>query len=178
MRNWPTASRGKGEERRMAVDRTGDRRDVSGAIGLATRNGARGKSCAPRIRIACLVGAFAVAAALLTAVGIFGVIGRAVTQRRREIAVRLALGAPGSAIARAVASRQGRSIAIGLAGGVLGAWLVAPVLGRFVYGVSPTDPTALAGAVVALAIVAVAAACAPLRSAMRTDPGLVLRDTR
>ena len=125
-----------------------------------------------------LVGTFAVAAALLTAVGIFGVIGRAVTQRRREIAVRLALGAPGSAIARAVASRQGRSIAIGLAGGVLGAWLVAPVLGRFVYGVSPTDPTALAGAVVALAIVAVAAACAPLRSAMRTDPGLVLRDTR
>ena len=125
-----------------------------------------------------LLGAFGIAAAVLTAVGIFGVVARAVSQRRRELAVRLALGAPGGSIARAVASRQGRSVALGVVVGLVGAWLVAPALARFAYGVSPTDPVALVGAAALLCLTAVGAAGFPLRGAMRTDLGLLLRDAR
>jgi predicted permease len=123
-----------------------------------------------------LLGAFGVAAAVLTAVGIFGVIGRAVSQRRREIAIRVALGAPGASVARAVVAHQGRSVAFGVALGLFSAWLSAPALGRFVYGVGPSDSLALLGAAGVLVAVAVVAACIPVRDAVRTDPGLVLRD--
>ena len=125
-----------------------------------------------------LLGAFGVAAAALTAVGIFAVIARAVSRRRREIAIRVALGSPGASIARVVAAHQGRSVAIGVALGLLGARLVAPVLGRFVYGVDPSDPLALIGAAGALLALAGIAACFPVCDAVRTDPGLVLREVQ
>jgi predicted permease len=125
-----------------------------------------------------LLGAFGLSAALLTAVGVFGVIARAVSQRRREIAIRLALGAAASSIARSVVGGQGRSVALGLALGVLGARLVAPLLGRFVYGISPSDPIALVGALGLMMLVAGIAALPPIRRALRTDPGLALRQDR
>ena len=125
-----------------------------------------------------LLGAFGVAAGLLTAVGIFGVVGRAVSQRRREIAIRVALGAGGASIARAVSRDHGRNVAVGLALGLLGSRLVAPLLGRFVFGVGPADPVALTAAAAALLAMAVAASAVPVRDAVRTDPGLALRDTR
>ena len=125
-----------------------------------------------------LLGAFGVAAAMLTAVGIFGVVARSVSQRRREIAIRVALGASGGTVARSVVRAQGRSVVLGVAIGLLGAWLVAPILGRFVFGVGPSDPLALAGAALTLLGMATVAACLPVRDAVRTEPAIVLRDVR
>jgi putative ABC transport system permease protein len=137
-----------------------------------------GRTIAPERYRTTLLGAFGVAAALLTAVGIFGVIARAVSQRRREIAIRLALGAAGPAVARSVVRDQGRSIALGLALGLLGAYAVSPLLARFVFGVGPSDPVALAGAAGTLLVMAAAAALGPVRRAVHTDPGIVLRGER
>jgi putative ABC transport system permease protein len=109
---------------------------------------------------------------------LLGVIARAVSQRRREIAIRLALGAAASSIARSVARDQGRSVALGLGLGLVGAWLVSPLLARFVFGIGPADPLALSAAVGLMAIMAGLAAFPPIRRAVRTDPGLALRDDR
>jgi predicted lysophospholipase L1 biosynthesis ABC-type transport system permease subunit len=136
------------------------------------------RSIAPERYRATLLGAFGLSAALLTAVGVFGVIARAVNHRRREIAIRIALGAAASSIARSVVGGQGRSVALGLALGLLGAWLVSPLLGRFVYGIEPSDPLALSAAVGLMALMAAVAALPPLRRAVRTNPGLALRDDR
>ena len=123
-----------------------------------------------------LLGAFGLAAALLTAVGVFGVIARAVSQRRRELAIRIALGAAASSIARSVAGEQGRSVVVGLVLGLLGAKLVAPLLARFVYGIQPSDPVALSVAVGLMTLMATLAALPAIRRAIRTDPGLALRE--
>jgi putative ABC transport system permease protein len=136
------------------------------------------RSISPERYRTTLLGAFGLAAALLTAVGVFGVIARAVSQRRREIAIRLALGAAASSIARSVARDQGRSVALGLGLGLVGAWLVSPLLARFVFGIGPADPLALSAAVGLMAIMAGLAAFPPIRRAVRTDPGLALRDDR
>jgi predicted permease len=125
-----------------------------------------------------LLAAFGLSAALLTAVGIFGVIARAVSQRRRELAIRLALGATLRSIACTILSAQGRSVALGLVVGIGAVWLLSPVLRRFVYGVGPSDPGAIAAAVVFLLLLAAIGAFGPVRRAIRTDPGLALRDAR
>ena len=123
-----------------------------------------------------LLGAFGLAASLLTAVGVFGVIARAVSQRRRELAIRIALGAAASSIARSVAGDQGRSVVLGLAVGLIGAKLVAPLLGRFVFGIQPSDSVALALAVSTMTLMATIAALPAIRRAVKTDPALALRD--
>ena len=81
-------------------------------------------------------------------------------------------------VARSVLADQARSVAVGLALGLLGARLAAPVLGRFVFGVGPSDPLSFAAAAVALVAMAAGAASLPIRSAVRTDPGILMRDVR
>jgi predicted permease len=136
------------------------------------------RSISPERYRTTLLGVFGLAAAVLTAVGVFGVVARTVSQRRREIAIRLALGAPGSSIARAITRDQGRSVGLGLALGLAGAGVLSPLLGRFVFGIGPSDPVALSGAVTLVALMAVLAALPAVRRAMRTDPGLALRQDR
>ncbi|MDF2775233.1 MAG: permease [Geminicoccaceae bacterium] len=133
------------------------------------------RSISPERYRTTLLGAFGLAAAVLTAVGVFGVVARTVSQRRREIAIRLALGAARSSIARAVTRDLGRSVGLGLALGLVGAWLLSPLLGRFVFGVGPSDPMALSGAIALMVLMAGLAALPAVRRALRTDPGLALR---
>lgn len=135
----------------------------------------RATTGAPRFRTTLLV-AFAGAALALALVGIVGVITNAVTRRRRELGIRIALGATPAELVRSV-SREGAAIAVaGLAIGVLGALALSRVLRAFVFGVSVLDPAALvAGAALVLGL-SLLATWLPARRAARIDPNSALRD--
>jgi predicted permease len=119
---------------------------------------------------------FALLATTMASVGIYGVVSYQVRQRRRELGIRLALGAAPRSLVRLVALRGARPIAVGIIFGV-GASLA---LGRFIrsllYGTSPNDPVSMVVSVGALAFVAFLAVYLPARRASLTDPMEILRD--
>ena len=124
---------------------------------------------------AALLGAFAAIAFVLAAVGIYGVVAYGVTQRRREMGVRIALGARGADVVRMVVLRSLRPVLAGVALGLLAAAASARVLQRMLYGTSAHDVSVYALVTVGLIGVAVAAAWIPGRRAAGADPMLVLR---
>ena len=122
-----------------------------------------------------LLGLFATVALLLAAIGIHGVLSYAVSQRRKEIGIRMALGARASDLVTLV-MRQGLSLAAaGLAGGLAGAFLLTRFLSTQLFGVTPTDPATLATVAAVLFVVALAATLAPARRAASVDPIVTLR---
>ena len=125
---------------------------------------------------ATLLGAFAGVGVLLAAIGLFGVMSFLVAQRRREIGVRMALGATPPAVVRHVLGFAARWTAIGLAAGALGAVAVTRSLGAILFQVQPGDPWALAVAVLLLVAVAIASAALPARRAALVDPAQTLRE--
>jgi predicted permease len=129
---------------------------------------------APRFRTV-LVGAFAGFALLLAGIGIYGVIASGVQHRRREIALRIALGASGAAVANAVARRCLANVAAGVLVGLVGFWAMRRVLTAWLYDMTPGDPRVLTGAVTVLALVAAFASWIPTRRATRVDPATSLR---
>jgi putative ABC transport system permease protein len=122
-----------------------------------------------------LLGAFAVAAILLSSVGLYGVIAYGVTQRQRELGVRVALGAPARALARMVIGEGARIAVAGALVGLAGAVAVSKLLSSLLFDVDPRDPVMLAGVATTLVAVALLACLAPARRAMRTDAAEVLR---
>jgi putative ABC transport system permease protein len=123
-----------------------------------------------------LVSVFAALALLLAAIGVYGVMGHMVAQRRREIGVRLALGAkPSDVVAMVLRGGVWLTIA-GIAAGVAGAVALSKVLAGFVFGVSPLDPATYAGVIVVLGFVAGLSVYRPSRRAASVDPVVVLRD--
>jgi putative ABC transport system permease protein len=98
-----------------------------------------------------------------------------VTQRTREIGVRVALGADPVAVARLVLGDSARLVTAGGCLGLLGAYAGTRMLSSFLYQVQPTDPAALGGAVLVLASVAFIATLVPMRRAVRIDPMDALR---
>ena len=122
-----------------------------------------------------LMGAFAVFALGLAALGIYGVLSYAVAQRRQEIAIRMALGAqPGGVLWLVL--RQGLLLTVaGSAAGILAAWLAARALAAVLFGVAPGDPPALAGATALALVVALIACVLPAWRASRLDPLAALR---
>jgi putative ABC transport system permease protein len=129
----------------------------------------------PRL-YAMLVGLFAAAALLLAALGVYGVMAYAVTQRQREIGVRLALGAEPSGIRRMVLGEGGRLAFVGLGLGFVGALLAGQLLGKLLFGVSPYDAPTLITVPVVLGAVTVMASWLPARRAMRLDPVRAIRE--
>jgi predicted permease len=113
--------------------------------------------------------AFAAAGLFLAALGLFGVLSFAVHADRREIGVRLALGASRAHVARLVAARAGRLTAIGLVLGMAGSWLAGRAIAAVVEGAAP-DARIVAVAVVTLLVTAVAAMIVPAVRAVRVDP--------
>jgi predicted permease len=128
----------------------------------------------PRFRTLLLV-LFALAATLIATCGIYGLMAYAVTQRRREIGVRVALGAERRDVLRLVLTRALRIVAAGVIVGLAGAAGLTRVLQTLLFGVTPTDPIAFATVTVLLMAVGLTAAWLPARRAARIDPCAALR---
>jgi ABC-type antimicrobial peptide transport system permease subunit len=129
---------------------------------------------APRVRT-LLLGLFAAAATLIATCGLYGLMAYAVTQRRREIGVRMALGATRRDVLRLVLVRALRIVVAGLIVGLVGAAGVTRVLQTFLFGVTPTDPLVFAIVTLLLLAVGLLAAWLPARRATRIDPWTALR---
>jgi predicted permease len=122
-----------------------------------------------------LLAASAAATLLLGVIGIYSVVAYALTGRARELAVRLALGASPSGIARLVYRESALMVGGGIAAGVVVSLAGARVVRGLLYEVSPTDPYLFVASIAAVAVIAAAAVYAPARRAGRTDPAAVLR---
>jgi putative ABC transport system permease protein len=128
-----------------------------------------------RRSVLTMIGGFAVAALLLAAIGLYGVLAQLVARRRREIGVRLALGARSSAIAASVVRKVLLAVGGGLAAGLVGSAFLGRALESLLFGVRPFDPVTLASVVVALGLAAAVACFIPIRRAVRVDPMEALR---
>ena len=124
---------------------------------------------------ALLIVAFATGALLLAAMGLFGVVSGSVTRRRRELAVRLALGADYRRLLRLVIGEGAVLVAIGCLVALPGIYLVGRLIRGLLVGVSPLDPVALAAVAAALGVVTLLACYLPARRVLRIDPALLLR---
>jgi macrolide transport system ATP-binding/permease protein len=124
---------------------------------------------------AWLVGGFAGMALLLGVVGLYGVIAYSVSQRTREIGVRMALGAQRSAVAGMVLREALRLVAVGIGAGVLGSVATAGLLRPLLFGVRPWDATTLAGVAAVLAVAAILASYLPAHRAASVNPVEALR---
>jgi predicted permease len=122
-----------------------------------------------------LVGVFAGTALILAVAGIYGVMAYNVTRRRREIGVRIALGATTGDVLRNILGQGLATIAIGVAAGVLGALALTRWLQSLLFGVTPTDPLTFGGVVVVLVGVAALACYVPARRGTRVNPVEALR---
>ena len=129
---------------------------------------------APRFR-AGLLASFGLVALALAAAGIYGVVSYGVTQRRRDTAVRLALGAQPRDVVRQVVGGGLRLALVGVAIGVPLSLLGARLLRELLFGVSPLDPVTYAAAAAFLAALGLVACAVPARRATRADPSAVLR---
>ena len=128
----------------------------------------------PRFRMV-LLALFATAATLIATCGLYGLMAYAVTQRRREIGVRMALGAKRRDVLRLVLTRALRIVVAGLIVGLAGAVGVTRVLQTFLFGVTPTDPIVFTLVTLLLLAVGLMAAWLPARRATRIDPWAALR---
>lgn len=128
----------------------------------------------PRFTMLLLV-SFAVAALLLAAIGLYGVIAFGVAQRTREIGVRVALGAERGDVLRLIMRRGMRLTGVGLAIGIVAALALGRFVASLLYGVTPADPATLLAVALFLALIAMLASYLPARRATRVDPMVALR---
>jgi predicted permease len=118
---------------------------------------------------------FAGAALLLVAVGVYGLYAGEVTRRRREIGVRMALGATSASVVRSLVTRAFARTAVGVVVGSFVGFLGSRVLESVLYGVRATDPISYAGAIGVVVMVALGATLLPARQAAQVDPTVALR---
>jgi putative ABC transport system permease protein len=142
---------------------------------VATLDELLSKSFADRRFVMRLLGAFSALAVLLAAIGLYGVVSYTVAQRRREMGVRVALGAAPSDILRLVVAGGLGTLAAGLGLGLIAALVLTRVLQTLLFGVGATDPLVLVAAVGALTLVAILAHWLPARRALAIDPAIALR---
>jgi len=122
-----------------------------------------------------LIALFGVIAAILSAVGMYGVTARAVARRTREVGIRVALGATTSSVVRMIVRGTLAGVTTGILIGTATAIVVSRVLAPYLYGVTTRDPLAYAGTLGLLTGVAVMASWLPARRAGRVEPAVVLR---
>jgi len=128
----------------------------------------------PRLR-AMLIGALALLATIMALVGIYGVTSYGVTQRTRELGVRIAIGASTGDVLRSVLHHTLVVIVLGIAAGLIASAAVTRLLRSFLFGVAPLDPAVFAGVSAFLFVIAVVASYTPARRATRINPVVALR---
>ena len=153
----------RGLDRGLAISQV---RTMRQSVDLAT--------AMPRAMMALVVG-FAIVTLGMATLGLAGVMAYTVSRRKREIGLRMALGACGSDVSREVVRSAARLILAGSAIGVLCAVLGARVLESFLYGVGPRDPAVIVAAPVVLAVIALLASMGPARRAASVEPMAALR---
>jgi ABC-type antimicrobial peptide transport system permease subunit len=132
-------------------------------------------SVASRRFSAVLLGTLAFLGLLLASVGVYGVISYGVSQRTREIGIRVALGARRIDVVTLVVSQGMKLLLLGVGMGALSAVLLTPLMSSLLFGVRPSDPVTFAGSAAFVALVAVLACYIPARRAASVDPIVALR---
>lgn len=128
-----------------------------------------------RFRAGVLVGGIAVLGLLIGSAGLYGTLSTQVTQRLREIGLRMALGAQRGEILQLVLRRGARQVALGLAMGLAGSLLAAHAMERMLFGIGPMDPVAFATATLVMGFASFIASLIPALRAAALDPAQVLR---
>jgi ABC-type antimicrobial peptide transport system permease subunit len=142
-------------------------RDMNGVFDESIRR--------PRL-LAQLLGGFAGLALLLAAIGTYGVLSYMVAERRREIGIRMALGADQGTVLGAVMKQGLVLTTVGVVVGLAGAFALNRLITSLLFGVQPTDPVTIVGVVATITLVAAVACWLPAWRASRVDPNVVLRD--
>ncbi|MGA7273832.1 MAG: ABC transporter permease [Candidatus Udaeobacter sp.] len=142
---------------------------------IATMEENIGDSLASRRLTMTLLGVFAGLALALASIGLYGVMGLIVTQRTRELGIRFALGANRGDVLRLVLGQGAVLVGVGLAAGLLGAFIASRALRSVLYNVASLDTAALIGALLALSLTAFVACFLPARRASLVDPIEALR---
>jgi putative ABC transport system permease protein len=128
-----------------------------------------------RIGVA-LLSVFGLLALALASIGLYGILAYSVNQRKREIGLRMAIGAAQASVLRLILKQGMSLVAKGVLIGLVGSLLVGRLLSRMLYGVSASDPLSIAGAAVVLLTVGLLACYLPARWASRVDPLVALRE--
>ncbi|HTJ23194.1 MAG TPA: ABC transporter permease [Gemmatimonadaceae bacterium] len=129
----------------------------------------------PRMFVTSLLSGFAATALLLAAIGLYGVVAYAVTQRTREIGIRLSIGATPGRIVLLLVRQASLYVAIGMIAGLAAAFAGTRVLRALLFQTTPSDPTTFLVVPIVLGLVALAASAVPASRAARTDPAIVIR---
>jgi predicted permease len=130
----------------------------------------------PARKIMSLLTLLSALALVLGAVGIYGVISHFAARRKRDWAIRVALGLPGSRVVSHIVGQGAALVSVGIVLGAMGAVFLARVLASFLFGVGTVDLLAFAAASAVLLVIGVAAAAIPARRAGTVDPALVMRE--
>jgi predicted permease len=125
---------------------------------------------------AALASLFGLLAAMLAALGIYGLLSYVVAQRSREIGIRMAVGARPADIAQMIGRQSLTTVALGVAAGLAAAWQAAPVIRSLLYGVAPGDGVSLGVAAIFVLLVSAVATAIPAGRATRVEPAAALRD--
>jgi len=142
---------------------------------MRTMSALRSQAVSTRRFVLLIVGAFGVLALGLAAIGVYGVMSLIVSERTREVGVRLALGAEPSQLLRMIVGQAAKLAGIGVAIGLIVALPLAPLLDSQLYGIQSFDPMTFVTVPIALLLIASLAAVVPARKAMRIDPLAALR---
>jgi ABC-type antimicrobial peptide transport system permease subunit len=134
-----------------------------------------GRQTAQRRLTMLMLGLFGLLGLVIAAVGVYGVMAYVVSQRTREIGVRMALGATRSDVTSMVIANAGTLVGLGLVLGGTGAWYFGGAAQRFLFGLEAHDLRAFVAAIVVLTLAAMAASVLPARRAASVDPTIALR---